>query len=150
MIKLFYNKIKGKDGGEVFGRFSLNRENQTVTFYKRDYDRLPKDIFDELGIYYENSTDSQSDYFDEGHIRFIQVSPYYPEALKMTLKYALKCQVHYLKTLEKYPERNGDYEQSQIKRYKKEIETLELLINEIPEAPLEKKQEALIAVLEGA
>jgi hypothetical protein len=49
-----------------------------VTLYAKDYSRNLGAIF---GDSYENATDSQTDYFDEGHVRIFPDSPHYAAAL---------------------------------------------------------------------
>lgn len=69
--------------GNVKARVSYSHSTlidgrECVTLYAKDYTRQLGAIFDE----YENATDYQTDYFDEGHVRIFPDSPYWPAVME--------------------------------------------------------------------
>jgi hypothetical protein len=71
--RVFYSK-----GHVMVTRPDGSRELQEcVTLYAKDYDRQLGKVFADI---YQNDTDSQSDYFDQGHVRFFPDHPMYAAA----------------------------------------------------------------------
>lgn len=72
--RVFYSKgsimAKTADGSREL--------RECVTLYAKDYSRALGKVFPAT---YVNETESQSDYFDEGHVRIFPGDPLYAEAL---------------------------------------------------------------------
>lgn len=80
MIK--FNKYHVTNG-EIKARVKYNHSvlingKECVTLYAKDWDRSLGKIFKE----YQNDTDSQSDYFEQGLVRIYKDSPYFEIAKK--------------------------------------------------------------------
>ena len=57
-----------------YSRSVLLDGRRCITLYAKDYSRNLGRVFADA---YENQTDSQSDYFDQGHVRIFPGSPHY-------------------------------------------------------------------------
>ena len=68
-IKFYYNGLK-VDGGDLVKVYYYIRENQTICISARDYDNLPRDLFE-----VHNETDLYTDYFDNDSA---EVTPEHP------------------------------------------------------------------------
>jgi hypothetical protein len=65
--------------GKVYTDPQHDKTALAVTLYEQGYNRNLFKIFGSEG--YKNETDSQSDYFDEGNVKFFEDHPLYQEAL---------------------------------------------------------------------
>jgi hypothetical protein len=73
-----YNVTNGEVSARVFYSTTANRGGrQCVTLYAKDYTRNLGKIF---AGEYQNDTDTQSDYFDEGHVTLFEDHPLYAAA----------------------------------------------------------------------
>lgn len=98
-IKFYYNGLK-VDGGDLVKVYYYIRENQTICISARDYDNLPRDLFD-----VENDTDYYTDYFDNDSA---EVTPDHP--LYKYIRYnAIKARI-------KDAERTIKYNEKEMKR----------------------------------
>jgi len=94
-IKFYYNGLK-VDGGDLVKVYYYIRENQTICISARDYDNLPRDLFD-----VENDTDYYTDYFDNDSA---EVTPDHP--LYKYIRYnAKKAKAHDAERAIKYNEK---------------------------------------------
>jgi len=64
-----------------YSRFNMASTGQDcVTIYAKDYGHAISQVFG--GDCYENNTDSQMDYFDQGHVRIVEGHPLFQAACK--------------------------------------------------------------------
>lgn len=73
-----YHVTNGQVKARVFYSIGARTDGRkAVTIYARDYSRSLGKIF---GSIYQNDTDSQTDYFDEGHVTLFEDHPLYEAA----------------------------------------------------------------------
>lgn len=99
-IKFFYNGIKLNGENKLLKCFysidnSTAESGPCVTIYARDYDHLPRDVFD-----VENDTDLYTDYFDSDRATLTPAHPLYRYARAAAIKADLRDSVPYLEKLE--------------------------------------------------
>lgn len=80
-IKFYYNGIKVDDGKLVKCWYSIDDERKTVTISAKDYQDLPRNIFDVV-----NETDLYTDYFDDDRTTLTEEHPLYKFARYAALK----------------------------------------------------------------
>lgn len=85
-LKFFWNGIKGSDGKLQFCSYSdtqlTNHPAGTITIYASGYKgtmRFKGDVAEAFAGNIQNDTDSQTDYFEDDHIRVLPTHPLYSQ-----------------------------------------------------------------------
>jgi hypothetical protein len=80
----------------LYSHGPLTTGRDAVTLYEKGYEGNLGKIF---GKRYENATDMQSDYFDEGHVRIYAGDPLYADALERSMQNKAEDAERWKKTL---------------------------------------------------
>ena len=128
-IKFYYNGLK-VDGGDLVKVYYYIRENQTICISARDYDNLPRDLFE-----VENNSDYYTDYFDNDSAEVAPDHPLYKYIRYNAIKARIKDAERAIKYNEKEMKRgevwrgflasrqeNINSAQATIEKYKNEID----------------------------
>lgn len=121
-IKFYYNGIR-VDGGELIKCGYSVRDNGEISIFARNYDSLPRDIFE-----VKNDTDLYTDYFDEDSTDLQPDHPLYKYARYAALKAQAKDAERGIKYNKKEIERGEvwtgfiEYRKENIARYEKILE----------------------------
>lgn len=95
-----YYVTNGETKAKVSYHASTNIHGKAcVNIYASDYTRVLGKIF---AAEYKNDTDSQSDYFDQGHVTLFTDHPLYAAALERAQENERKAQARYAKRRAKY------------------------------------------------
>ena len=113
-IKIFYNGLK-VDGGKLI-KCGFDRRDGYVRMWGRDYDRLPRDLFN-----VENNSDSYTDYFENDSSSVPADHPLY----KYVEYAAIKSRIHDTKQGIKYYSGRGTAYKAEVERLQAELVKLE-------------------------
>ena len=126
-IKIFYNGLK-VDGGKLI-KCGFDRRDGYVRMWGRDYDRLPRDLFN-----VENNSDSYTDYFKNDSASVPADHPLY----KYVEYAAIKSRIHDTKQGIKYYSGRGTAYKAEVERLQAELVKLEKELKADPGQPTQE------------
>lgn len=138
-IKFFYNGIKLNGENKLLKCFysidnSTAESGPCVTIYARDYNDLPRDVFD-----VENDTDLYTDYFDSDRATITPAHPLYKYARAAAIKADLRDSVPYLEKLERTlnsgklaPWQNADTLKTDVESRRAKVEQYRAELEQLP------------------